>query len=167
MLSKFKLLAVLQLALTVAATTPATPFRNGLYKFPERTNNNTWIVADAEFNYPGPTLKPIADDVGAIGFTLRRSVLNQSMETLKISFAPVAEDKKVYCGYATELQLDNKSEWKQCNGYSWENTPLGDSSMAAELNDRLRYRLLDLKMSPSGTFESVTLEIVNHVVPST
>jgi hypothetical protein len=168
MVSTFKLLAVLQLALTTLATSAtlvprqasqakqARPLRN--------TNNNTWIIAGAEFDHAGPALKRKADNVGGIRFYLRRSVWQKNMDARTMTFVPVAEDKAVSCSYGN-LDPVTKSKWRQCSGYSSDDTPPGDDSMTDELNRRLRFRLSNLRTSPTGNFEGVTMEIVNHVVP--
>jgi hypothetical protein len=128
-----------------------------------RTNNNTWIISDPEFNHPGPALKRQADNVGAIRFHLRRTMWERNINGRTMTFVPVAANKAVYCTYGMLDQVV-RSEWRQCSGYKLENAPPGDDSMTDELNGRLRFRLSDLKTSPSGNFESVTMEIVNQVV---
>jgi hypothetical protein len=164
MVSTFKLLAVLQLALTGLATC-ATHFPRQAKLGPplKRTNNNTWIISGAEFNHPGPALKRQADNVGAIRINLRRTVWERNINAHTMTFVPVASNKAVYCAYGM-LDPVIRSEWRQCSGYQLENAPPGDESMTDELNRRLRFRLSNLKTSPSGNFESVTMEIVNHVV---
>lgn len=156
MVSIFKLLAVLQLASTGLATQsrPAPSLK--------RTNNNTWMISDAQFNHPGPALKPQADNVGAIRFNFRRTIWERNLTAFTMTFVPVAADKAVYCSYGM-LEPVIRSEWRQCSGYQWESAPPGDGGMTDELNKRIRFRLSDLKTSPSGNFESVTMEIVNHI----
>jgi hypothetical protein len=170
MVSIFELLAVLQLALTCLANS-ATHFprqagggRQGPPLVP--TNNNTWIISGAEFNHPGPALRRQVDKVGAISFNLRRTVREENMNSHTVTFVHVAANKAVYCSYETlPIEPVIRSEWRQCRGYQFGNAPPGDESMTDELNRRLKFRLSDLKTSPSGNFESVTLEIVNHVAP--
>jgi hypothetical protein len=167
MVSIFKLLAVLQLTLTCLANS-AIHFPRQARQGPplKRTNNNTWIISESEFNHPGPALKRQADNVGAISFNLRRTVREENMNSHTITFVPVAANKAVYCSYGIlPIEPVIRSEWRQCRGYQLENAPPGDENMTDELNRRLKFRLSDLKTSPSGNFESVTLEIVNHVVP--
>jgi hypothetical protein len=164
MVSTFKLLAVLQLALTGLVTRATLLPRQGKQGPPfKRTNNNTWIISGAEFNHPGPALMRQADNVGAIRFDLRRTVWDRNINAFTMTFVPVAENQAVYCSYGM-LDPVIRSEWRQCSGYQLENAPPGDDSMTDELNRRLRFRLSDLKTSPSGNFKSVTMEIVNHVV---
>ena len=166
MVSTFNLLVFLQLALTsFVATATILPRQGGRQGPPPlRTNNNTWIISHAEFNHPGPALKRQAENVGGIHFSLRRSVWKQNFNGRTLSFVPVEQNKAVSCSYGT-LEPVIKSEWRQCSGYRFEDVPPGDESMTDELNKRLRFRLSDLKTSPSGNFESVTMEIVNHVAP--
>ena len=159
------MLAFLQLALTCfAATATILPRQDWVGPSLRRTNNNTWIISNAEFNHPGPALPRQAENVGGIRFSLRRSIIQKSWQGYTMTFVPVEQKDAVYCSYGV-LQPVIKSEWRQCNGYHMENVPPGDETMTNELNNRLRFRLSDLKTSPSGNFESVTMEIVNHVAP--
>jgi hypothetical protein len=163
----FMLLTVLQLALTTLAThTIVTPLqaRQAKQGRLKPTNNNTWIIYDAQYSHPGPALKPRVDNVGAISFSLRRSVWERNPRGLSLTFVPVPENKAVSCSYG---QLDPvvKSDWRQCDGYSMDGVPPGDEDMLGELNKRLRFRLSNLKTSPSGNFGSVSMEIVNHIAP--
>jgi hypothetical protein len=161
MVSTFKLLAFVQLILTCLAMRSTPPPRQELPPF-KRTNNNTWIVPWAQFNHPGPALKPVAENVGGISFDLRRTIWQKDFNAHTITFVPVAANNAVHCSYGL-LRPVIKSEWRLCSGFRIDSAPPGDESMTDELNNRLRFRLSNLTTSPSGNFQSVTLEIVNHV----
>jgi len=163
-----KSLAVLQLLTGCFSSATLVPRQRGAAGRqalpPKPTNNNTWLISDVNFYHPGPALKRRADNVGGIRFSLQRSVTESGKEFRTITYVPVPRNKAISCGYGVLSEVV-RSEWRLCSGYYVENAPPGDQSMTDELSNRLRFRLSNLKTSPSGNFQSVTLEIVNHVAP--
>jgi hypothetical protein len=166
MVSTYKLLAVLQLPFVGVAT--LFPRQGKALPPLQRTNNNTWIISGATFIHPGPAMKRNPEDMGDIGFNLRRTVWEKNRNASTLTFVHVPENKAMRCEHAPLAEFVHKIRWRECSGYKLdqlEKVPPGDESILDELNNRLRFRHSDLVTSPEGYFQKLTLEIVNHVAP--
>ena len=121
---------------------------------------NKWRLHDLEFEH-SPIENPLRT-----AFYLHRSYdvpcLQNSTETCWELTKPAT-----ICSWGYYGKTEQEMEWKSCWGYT--NVPLGESDVPQDVQQWLKWRIMDFKESPASatspnvTFSSMKIQVVNGV----